>query len=179
MLATLPAEQRAVAVGLGELRVTRDPQEVLVAYGLGSCVAIGFYDPFAKTASLLHAVLPCHLNGEDQFSTKYVDSGLAMMLRALNLKPAEHTRLKVWLVGGANMLASAPGLARSLDIGKRNIAAAQDTLRQLGLKICAEAVGGHTGRTARLYVAEGRFTMRKIGDPERDLSPSNESEKPR
>ena len=47
--------EQALPVGLGEIKVTGDPGEVLVAYGLGSCVGVGVYDPVAKVAGLLHA----------------------------------------------------------------------------------------------------------------------------
>ena len=47
----------ALAVGLGEIKVSRRPVEMLVAYGLGSCVGVGMYDPAARVAGLLHAPL--------------------------------------------------------------------------------------------------------------------------
>ena len=47
-----------ISIGLGEVKVSRDPGDVLVAYGLGSCLGIGFYDPIARAAGMLHAVLP-------------------------------------------------------------------------------------------------------------------------
>ena len=62
----------ALAVGLGEIKVSRRPVEMLVAYGLGSCVGVGMYDPAARVAGLLHAVLPERLNRAEPISAKYI-----------------------------------------------------------------------------------------------------------
>jgi chemotaxis protein CheD len=81
---------------------------------------------------------------------------------------AEHKRLHVRMVGGANMLL-APGFKQLLNIGERNVTIAQATLNRLNLRIAAQEVGGHTGRTVRLYVLDGRMTVRAIGSRERDI----------
>jgi len=36
-----------IVVGLGEVKISKDPDAVLVAYGLGSCLGIAVYDPVA------------------------------------------------------------------------------------------------------------------------------------
>jgi len=48
-------------------------------------------------------------------------------------------------------------------------AAALAGVAALNLRLRAQEVGGHVGRTVRLYVATGRFTMRALGSQERDL----------
>lgn len=158
----------SIAVGLGEVKVSSNPVEILVAYGLGSCVAVAMYDPVARVAGLLHAVLPYNLNGSEAFSAKYVDSGIAALLRELSAAGADPQRLIVRLAGGANMLV-APGFNSNLNIGERNVAAARATLIAHKLKIKAEDVGGHTGRTVRLFVADGRMTVRVLGSREKEL----------
>ena len=45
-----------IAVGLGDLFVSS--AEELVAYSLGSCVAICLWDPVTKVAAMAHVVLP-------------------------------------------------------------------------------------------------------------------------
>ena len=50
------AGQRMIVVNLGEIKVSQRPQEVLVAHGLGSCVAIAAVDPVVKAAGLAHVV---------------------------------------------------------------------------------------------------------------------------
>ncbi len=157
-----------VAVGLGELYVSRSPNDVLVAYGLGSCLGIGMYDPLAKIAGLVHAVLPYHPNGNNQQSPRYVDSGLVALLVEMLRAGAEHKRLVVRMVGGANML-TIPGFTQTFNIGSRNVEAAYHTLQMLDLRLTSQEVGGNVGRTLRFYVADGRMTIRTIGNLEREI----------
>jgi chemotaxis protein CheD len=157
-----------VAVGLGELRVSRDPQDVLVSYGLGSCVGIGLYDPILRIAGLLHALLPAHSNGTDGCSPKFVDSGVQALLDEMTRAGADRNRLVVRMAGGANMLV-APGFSQNLNIGARNVEAAYAALQALRLKLSGQDVGGNIGRTVRFYVANGRMTIRTIGNQEREV----------
>ena len=57
----------SLSVGLGELVISSDPEDVLVAYGLGSCVGIAMYNPVTKTGGLLHAVLPERFDSGNDF----------------------------------------------------------------------------------------------------------------
>lgn len=157
-------------VGLGEQAISRDPGEILVAYGLGSCIGVAMTDPVARLSGLLHAVLPqAHGKTESEGSnaSKYVESGIERLVAALVREGANRSRLAVRIVGGANMLTS--GVTRSFDIGTRNIEAAKTTLSRLNLPISASEVGGNTGRTVRVYVANGRVTVRVIGESEREI----------
>jgi chemotaxis protein CheD len=160
-----------ISLGLGERAISRDPEDVLVAYGLGSCLGISMIDPVTRISGLLHAVLPGAVNGmplNDSNSHKYVDSGIENLLTTMVQEGANKSRLVVRLVGGANMLIS-PGLTTSFDIGTRNIETARRTLQRLNLRIASEEVGGHTGRTVHVYVADSRVTVRVIGEKERDV----------
>jgi chemotaxis protein CheD len=161
-------ETTAVAVGLGEYQVSRDPGDVLVAYGLGSCVGIAVYDPIARVAGLLHAVLPQRPPEADPCSAKYVDSGLAQLLAEMGAAGALRRRLVIRMAGGANML-TVRDLQRVFSIGERNVTAAQAAFAAGGLTCQAQEVGGQTGRTLRVYVADGRMTVRVIGQQERDF----------
>jgi len=157
--------ETSVGVGLGEIAVSQNRDEILVAFGLGSCVGIGAFDPVKGVAGLLHAVLPEPLNGSDLESTKYVGNGIKKLLEEMTQKGAVKERLIVRLAGGANMLTS-PGLSKTFDIGTRNVAMALKVLEDLKLKIISQNIGGNTGRTLRIYVADGKMTIRMIGEKE-------------
>jgi len=157
--------ETSVGVGLGEIAVSQNQNDVLVAFGLGSCVGVGVYDPIKGVAGLLHAVLPEPLNGSDLESTKYVGNGIKKLLEEMVKKGAVKDRLVVRIAGGANMLTS-PGLSKTFDIGTRNIAMALSVLESLKLKIVSQNVGGNIGRTFRIYVADGKMTIRMIGEKE-------------
>jgi chemotaxis protein CheD len=159
------------SVGLGEQAISRNPEDILVAYGLGSCMGIAMVDPVSRVAGLIHAVLPRAGNGmasPELNPYKYVESGIEGLITALVKEGANKTRLIVRIVGGANMLISA-GLSLSFDIGTRNVEAARITLNRLKMPITAADVGGHTGRTVRVYVADSRVTVRVIGEKEHEI----------
>jgi chemotaxis protein CheD len=159
------------SVGLGEVAISRNPQDILVAYGLGSCVGVAAIDSTSKISGLLHAVLPRAVDGMESAETnpyKYVESGIESLLAALVKEGANRARLTIRLVGGANMLI-ASGMTLTFNIGTRNIEAAHTTLNRLKLPITAAEVGGHIGRTVRLYVAESRVTVRVAGAKEHDI----------
>jgi chemotaxis protein CheD len=158
--------QDSVAVGLGECKISRNVEEVLVAYGLGSCVGIGMYDPQLRLAGLLHAVLPTSPNGVAERSAKYVTSGIEILLEEMIKAGAIPSRIIVRMAGGANML-TAPGFSKTFNIGTRNVEAAHEVLQRLRLRLVSEEVGGTIGRTVRFYVCDGRMTIRTVGNQER------------
>lgn len=161
--------EQALPVGLGEIKVTGDPGEVLVAYGLGSCVGVGVYDPVAKVAGLLHAVLPQSLNGTESVPGKFVTTGVPKLIEEMEKAGALRSRLQVRIAGGANML-SAPGAKQSFNIGERNVAQTRVSLDAMRLRLLAEDVGGTVGRTVRLFAADGRMTVKALGSQEKALA---------
>jgi chemotaxis protein CheD len=156
------------SVGLGELCISHDPQDVLIAFGLGSCLGIGMYDPIAKVGGLIHVVLPEHKSGTDPNDAKFVDSGIPLLLKKVISEGAMQSRIIIKMAGGANMLVS-PGLSGTFDIGTRNISMARIVLKKMNLKLQTEEVGGQVGRTVRMYISSGRMTVRMMGSQERDL----------
>jgi len=47
-----------VIVGVGDCRVSNDPESMLVTYALGSCIAVMIHDSIAGVGGLLHFMLP-------------------------------------------------------------------------------------------------------------------------
>ncbi|NMC12564.1 MAG: chemotaxis protein CheD [Chloroflexi bacterium] len=157
-----------ITVGLGEYAVSKDPLDILVAYGLGSCVGIGMYDQKIRLAGLLHALLPVHPLGSADENSRYVDTGIQLLIEEMIKKGADHSRLVVRMAGGANMLV-APGFTGSFNIGTRNVETAYTTLNKLKLTLAGKEVGGTQGRTVKFYVKDGRMTIRSIGNQEREV----------
>lgn len=158
----------SIGVGLGEIAVSQDCDHILVAFGLGSCIGIGAYDPVKGIAGLLHAVLPEPLNNSDMNSTKYVKNGIVKLVDDMVNLGAVKERLVLRMAGGANMLTS-PGLSKTFDIGTRNIAVAERVITEQKLNLVSKSVGGNTGRTFRVYVVNGKMTIRIIGEKEADF----------
>jgi chemotaxis protein CheD len=161
--------QNVRPVAMGHMIVTNASNDVLVAYGLGSCVALCVYDPVIRVGGMLHALLPAQpgANSVDRTPTKFVDPGALMLIDELIDRGCRRSRLAVYLCGGAQMV-NIPDEA-SLNIGERNIKAAEQILRVEKLRIKARATGGGNGRTVRLYMATGQVTVRSLGQSEQVL----------
>ena len=160
-------------VTMGEIVVSADPADVLVAYGLSSCIAVCLYDPIARVGGMLHSVLPAQAqnNGGAGKPAWGVEQGVPLLVRAVTGRGANKLWLKVTLCGGGRVLVL-PGCENSVTIGQLNIQAARTALRAAGFFNWREVVGGQVGRTVRLYLADGRVTIKEAGQPERVLAPA-------
>lgn len=166
MTATAPSGV-AIPVGLGEMHVARDGE--IVAYSLGSCVAICLYDPLVKLAGMVHVVLPAApAAGPGALPGKYADTALPELLDRLAAEGAVKHRLQCKLAGGAAVL-SIGGSGSMPSIGQRNAEAVKSGLERVRIRILAESLGGTVGRTVRLSAATGRIIVRKVNGPEEEL----------
>ena len=160
------------AVTIGAVVTSKVPDDVLVAYGLGSCVAVCLYDPVARAGGMLHALLPTALGNRKTKDSraKFVDEGVPLLVEELTKLGARRSRLIVLLCGGAKVL-SVPGFSDDgvLNIGKRNVLAAEGALQAARLRVKAQATGGTVGRTVKFYIATGQVTVRSLGRAEQPL----------
>lgn len=113
-----PSEARRVSVGIGQLAISRDPKEVLVAYGLGSCIGISCYDPQSRVSGLAHVLLPSSdgKRVEDREPARFADTGIDLLLRRLAEAGASPRRLIVKVAGA--LLCSARRTRRNSRLAK-------------------------------------------------------------
>ncbi len=154
---TLAESPSLLVAGIGEMVLSSSPDDHLVAYGLGSCIALAVWDPRARVGGLAHFMLPSG-PANNGSPVKFIDAGIDTFLHALESKGAVLTRSTLKAAGAAAMLTVGSGLA----IGKRNAEAMQAALTERGLNLTATALGGNTGRTVQLEVADGRFLIKSL-----------------
>lgn len=150
-------------VGIGEMLVSGEPDEILITYALGSCLGVMLHDPVAKVAGLLHAMLPqSSLNAEKARlrPAMYVDSGVPELFRACYRLGARKERLVLKVAGGA---AAREESADQFQIGRRNFVMLRQLLWKNGVLLHAHDVGGHVSRTVSVSVLSGTVTVRKSG----------------
>ncbi len=138
--------------------------EVLVTYGLGSCVAIVLYDPVKKVGGMAHIMLPSRsLVRKDDNPAKTPQGAVPALLDRLTGLGAVPRRVSARLVGGASLFAalSPPG---SIQMGERNVVATRDVLNQLGVPIIGELVGGESGRSVWFYPSDGAVVVRSAAN---------------
>jgi chemotaxis protein CheD len=136
---------------------------VLVTLGLGSCVAVMLYDAEACAGAMAHVLLPSKSLARDATNpAKFPETAVPLLVERLTALGAEPRRLIAKLAGGASMFAQlmTPG---SVQMGERNVLACRAVLRQAGIPLMREAVGGGAGRSVRFFVADGRVEIRSVG----------------
>ena len=82
--------------------VSRDPDDELVALGLGSCIGVVMIDTPAHVAGLAHVMLP-ESGGERSAKGKFADTAVPELLTRVLALGAVRDRLRVAITGGAAM----------------------------------------------------------------------------
>lgn len=153
-------------VNMGQIAVSRTPGDVLTALGLGSCIAVCAYDPVARVGGMIHVVLPSSAIGRpDDAPAKFADQGVPRLIADMGKQGGLRARLKIAMLGGANVLVSASQNG-TLDIGNRNAAAVREALRSQGFATTADDIGGKISRTVRLRVHSGEVMVKTVRDGE-------------
>ena len=131
---------------MGEMVVSSDPHEELVALGLGSCIGLAIVDRTAGVAGLAHIVLP-ESNDRGEQVGKFADTAVPELIAKMRKAGAVERRFETAIAGGARMFEMSGGL----DIGSRNEAAVRAALANARIAV----TGGEDGRHHRPD-AEGR-----------------------
>ncbi len=157
-----------IAIGVGDFKVSANPEDTLVTYGLGSCIGVTIWDPVAQVAGMLHFMLPESQADPEKAKRNpalYADTGIPVLFRSAYHLGADKRRLQVRVAGGAQVL-DGEGV---FNIGKRNYLAMKKIFWKAGVMVHAEAVGGSVSRTLRLEVGSGRLLLQEAGAEAREL----------
>jgi chemotaxis protein CheD len=147
-----------VTVEISDLRVSGNPEDVLVTYALGSCIAVIVHDPVRKAGGMIHYMLPLSEISPEKAKDKpamFADTGIPELFRTMYGLGCDKKDLVVKVTGGG-ALYDDKGL---FNIGKRNYTVLRKMFWKAGVIIAAEDVGGAKSRTARLWVGDGRCTV--------------------
>jgi chemotaxis protein CheD len=149
-----------IMVGMGEFKVT-GPPALLIAIGLGSCVAVALYDKETRIGGLAHTMLPYLREAHDNsHPTRFTDFAIHEMINQMSRRGARLKDLRAKIFGGANMFPEIISSASNIDVGQRNVAAVRDELRKHNVPIVAEEVGGHAGRTVLFDPEDGSVVVK-------------------
>ncbi len=149
-------------VGVGDMKVSNDPESTLVTYSLGSCIGLSIYDPVARVGGLLHYMLPeSRLDVQKARNNPYMfgDTGIPLLFKEAYKFGAKKNRVKIIVVGGAQIL-DQQGL---FNIGKRNHTILRKMLWKNNAMIDFEDVGGSVNRTLKLEISSGQAWLKVSG----------------
>jgi chemotaxis protein CheD len=161
-------EGEAVVLGMGEFTVSSSANAVLTCIGLGSCIAVCIYDRLAKVGGMVHVVLPRRDGPEDNNPGRYANIAVPHLLDLVFKNGGMKNRLTVKIAGGAQMT-MAPGLRDTFKTGERNLAEVKAALEKENVSLASADVGGHMGRTVKMYIDSGKVTVKTVGGIAREL----------
>jgi chemotaxis protein CheD len=151
-----------LVVGVADMKVSNNPEDMLVTYSLGSCIGLAIYDSAAKVGGLLHYMLPeSSLDSNKAMQNPYMfgDTGIPLLFKETYKYGAKKNRLKIIVVGGAQIL-DQNGL---FNIGKRNHALLRKMFWKNNVLTDFEDVGGNVHRTLRLEIKNGEAWLKISG----------------
>ncbi len=151
-----------IVVGVGDMKVSNDPDSVLVTYALGSCIGVGIYDPVVKVGGVLHYMLPDSDIDPVKASNNpfmFGNTGIPLLFKETYKLGASKNRLKVLVLGGSQIL-DQNGL---FNIGKRNHTVLRKMFWKNNIIVDFEEVGGTVNRTLKLEVKTGEAIMKISG----------------
>jgi chemotaxis protein CheD len=134
-------------------------QPCVVTSILGSCVAVCLVDPIAGIGGLTHYLLPRQLGGPPP--GRYGSLAIPLLIEKLTALGARRSRLTAKVFGGARMVGV---LSRSEGehVGEKNAQVAFDLLKDLGIPVAAEDVGGARARKLIYYTDDGSAWVRRL-----------------
>jgi chemotaxis protein CheD len=148
-----------ILVKLASIVVTQGDGDNVAAYGVGSTVAVFFYDQSSRIGGCLQFMLPlssCSPQRARDCPGMFADTGIAQLLKMCLSAGARKESLIASLVGGGDLMEKGPGYR----VGKENVMAAKRMLSELGIPILTEATGGCVFRTVRLDVTTGMIYLK-------------------
>lgn len=150
-------------VGISEIKVTDQEDDVVLTYSLGSCLGITIYDPVARVGGMVHCMLP--LSKIDQVKARkkpgmFVDTGIPALFEAAYRLGATKKRI-ILKAAGASRILDEKG---TFKIGDRNYATLRKILWKNNILIASEDVGGAVSRTMYLEMDTGRVIIKSQGN---------------
>jgi chemotaxis protein CheD len=148
---------------MADLVTTADPEDVLVTYALGSCIAVLLHDRVRKAAGMIHYMLPLSSTNVERAKTKpamFADTGVPLLFEQMYALGCEKRNLLVKIAGGGQLYDD----HGTFEIGKRNYTILRKMLWKNNVLISAEDVGGTKSRTVRIWAGTGRVVIHANGE---------------
>lgn len=152
-------------IGIADLKISSNPEDVLITFALGSCLGITIYDPVLKVGGLLHAMLPQSSVDPKKAELNpfmFIDTGVPRLFRDCYKLGADKKRLIVKVAGGASFVNE--NNSDHFEIGKRNILMLRKLLWKNNVLLKSSEVGGAVSRTMSLDIDTGEVRLRVNGE---------------
>ncbi len=155
-------EFKKITVGISELKVSKDPNEILTTYSLGSCLGVTIYDPVNVVGGIIHCMLPLSKTNEEKARLKpamFVDLGIPLLFKQAYKIGADRDKIVIKAAGCGDLIDK----NQLFQIGQRNYGMFKKLLWKNKLFLESESVGGSIPRTLSLNVGTGLTLIKSKG----------------
>lgn len=157
-----------IIVGVSDMKVSNDPDGILVTYSLGSCIGVAVYDTYVNVGGMLHFMLPeSNLDKTKSEINPYMfaDTGIPRLFKAAYKFGAKKENMRVIIAGGSQVL-DQQGF---FNIGKRNQMAVRKMFHRNNVIIDYCDTGGNVNRTIRMSIKNGDTWVKVSGQGEKKI----------
>lgn len=144
----------------GEFKISREPY--IISTLLGSCVSVCLHHPRFGFGGMNHYLLP-HGGPNESGSGRYGEYATGLMLDFMRQNCGSLEGVLGMILGGADVLPVRPGSGPT--IGGLNIALARKMLREHGIPIVKEQVGGLVGMKLRYQNWDNQIQVMPMRSP--------------
>lgn len=141
-------------IHVGQIHIDKTPHAISTV--LGSCVAVCLYDHKLGIGGMNHYLLP-FWNGNGLQSPKFGNISIPKMIELMMTNGSSSKTLEAKIFGGASMNI---GASQAMMIGEKNILVAREILKEYGISIVAEDIGGQNGRKIQFDLERGKVLMK-------------------
>ncbi|MFO0946084.1 MAG: chemotaxis protein CheD [Planctomycetota bacterium] len=153
----LKLDRDMVSVLMGEAVIAAAPVRMRTI--LGSCVGIALWDRSSTIGGIAHVVLP-DSRGQSQLPGKFADTAVPFLLGLIVKAGGRKSSVTARIAGGANMFK----IVSSTNVGEMNQEAVKRILREHGIPVHFEDLGGEKGRRMTLDTNTGEVVIETPGD---------------
>jgi len=158
------APTKEIVVGVGDHRVSRDPNDIIATYALGSCLGITAYDSQKHIGGMLHAMLPKGSASSSSSARRamFIDTGFEDLIKDMSSLGANVAKLEFKVFGGAKVLEA----DKFFRIGEKNAEALTTLFAEYGYRPAVWEVGGALNRTIKFSLSNGQVKVKMPNQPE-------------
>ncbi|WP_294966563.1 chemotaxis protein CheD [Sulfurimonas sp.] len=147
-------------IHVGEIHIGARATEISTI--LGSCISVCLYDSVTQMGGMNHYLVPLW-NENGLQSPKYGNISIPRLIESMVNIGCEVHNMEAKLFGGGNVIDVS---SEDMMIGRKNILIAKEILREYGIPIVAQDVGGDKGRRIMMRSDTGKIFLKYIKNGE-------------
>ncbi len=155
-----PPDALEIFLQPGELWFGEDKTRIRTL--LGSCVAITLWHPRRRIGGMCHYMLPHRPRRglAEELDGRYADEAMQLFLREMRRARTPPWEYQAKLFGGGHMFAVSASPRRHADISERNVERGRHLIREHGVTLAGEDLGGLGHRHVVLDLWSGDTWLR-------------------